>query len=677
MPPTRFNIRLKLILLLSLLVFSIILLSTFMSYFRDSKNLQAQIQKYGTAVTETFTQMATPHIFEMDYITVLENARRLIKSSDVQTITVLDVSGKIWVGTDHAVENPVPIDAFMKAIVSSGQRDYRQVQKGAERILEFINPITILGRVAYLVRIEICLKSMQTQMAERLQNIVILSCVLISFAVGLAIVFSSLITGPIRNLVSGTQEISQGNLDYRIEVASRDEIGELSKSFNRMADNLQKELAERKRAQEALQRHRDQLEVQVKERTAKLEMANQEMVQEIKERQQAQKALRESEEKLARAEKMNALGLLAGGVAHDLNNVLSGIVSYPDLLLMDLPDDSALRDPIQTMKSSGLRAAAIVQDLLTVARGAATAKKPLQLNNIVEDYLGSPEFKKLEMFTPAVKINTEIDAQLLNIDGSQVHIRKALMNLVSNALEAVERRGCVTITTGNCTVDKPIKGYDDVAVGEYAVLSVADDGPGIASTDLQRVFEPFYTRKIMGRSGTGLGLAVVWNVVQDHKGYIDITTGENGTTFKLYFPTTRQQPSTERESLCIEDCRGNGESILVVDDVSTQREISCKMLDSLGYSTRAKPSGEEAVEYLKGHSVDLILLDMIMAPGINGRETYERIVEMHPHQKVLIYSGFAETEEVKAAQRLGAGQFLKKPITLEKLGFAVKEELAK
>ena len=677
MPASRFNIRLKLILLLALLVLSIIFISTFASYFRDSRNLRSQIQKYGIAVTETFTQMAAAHIFEMDYVTVLENAQRLINSSDVESVTIIDANGRIWVSTRSIAVNPVAITPYLKKIAASEQLDYRKIQRDGAGILEFVNPVMILGRVSHLVMIEISLKSMQTQLSERMQHTLILSFVLTGLAIVLAIVLSRLLTDPIKKLVSGTNEIAQGNWDYRIEVDSRDEIGELSKSFNLMADNLQTELSGRKRAQEALQNHRDQLEALVNERTAKLEKANREMAKEIKDRQQAQKALRESEEKLARAEKMNAVGLLAGGVTHDLNNVLSGIVSYPDILLMDLPEDSKYRKPIQTMQASGHRAAAIVQDLLTVARGAATAKMPLQLNDILSDYLDSPEFKKLEMYNPAVSVDIDTDPELFNIIGSSVHIRKALMNLASNAVEAIEGRGQVTLATMNCSVDRRIRGYDDVAIGDYAVLTVSDDGPGISQPDLQRIFEPFYTKKIMGRSGTGLGLAVVWNVVQDHKGYIDIKTDEDGTTFKLYFPITRKKRARDRRSINIDDCMGDGETILVVDDVDSQREISCKMLDSLGYQTRAKASGEEAVDYLQHNSVDLILLDMIMDPGINGRETYERIVKIHPNQKAIIFSGFAETEEVKAAQKLGAGQFLKKPVSLERLAFAVKEELAK
>jgi two-component system, cell cycle sensor histidine kinase and response regulator CckA len=374
---------------------------------------------------------------------------------------------------------------------------------------------------------------------------------------------------------------------------------------------------------------------------------------------------------------MESLGLLAGGVAHDLNNVLSGIVSYPELILMDLPEDSKLRKPIETMQESGQRASAIVQDLLTVARGVATTKEPLSLNDLVGDYLHSPEFNKLKQFHPTVTVKTNLDTDLFNISGSPVHIRKVVMNLVSNASEAIEGSGNVTISTMNRHIDRPLRGYDDVNIGEYVVLSVSDDGSGISSHDLERIFEPFYTKKVMGRSGTGLGLAVVWNTVQDHKGYIDVTTDENGTAFELYLPITRDEISDKALSIPIKDYKGNQETILVVDDMESQREISCKMLDALGYKTKVVSSGEEAVEYLKENTVDLILLDMIMDPGINGRETYESIIKIHPRQKAIIVSGFAATNEVKEAQKLGAGQYIKKPVTLEKIGIAVKEELEK
>ena len=457
---------------------------------------------------------------------------------------------------------------------------------------------------------------------------------------------------PLTNLTNHALSIGNtGDLSARISMQRQDEIGTLASEFDYMLTQLEK-------------------------RAKELEEVNAKLQDDIDKRRQAEKALRESEEKLARSKRMESLGLLAGGVAHDLNNVLSGIVSYPELLLLDLPEDSKLRRPIEIMQESGHRAVTIVQDLLTVARGVASTKEPMNLNDLIGDYLNSPEIKKLKHFHPTVTIKTNLDSDLLNIGGSDVHIRKVLMNLVSNASEAIDGSGTVTISTANRYIDKPLKGYDDVTIGEYVVLAVSDDGSGISSGDLERIFEPFYTKKVMSRSGTGLGLAVVWNVIQDHEGYIDVKSDENGTTFELYFPITRDEISDKALSaIPIKDYKGNQETILVVDDEESQREIACKMLDTLGYKAKAVSSGEEAVEYLTEHTVDLIVLDMIMDPGINGRETYERIIKIQPNQKAIIASGFAETDEVKEAQRLGAGQYIKKPLTLEKIGIAVKDEL--
>ena len=401
------------------------------------------------------------------------------------------------------------------------------------------------------------------------------------------------------------------------------------------------------------------------------------IIEDITAQRRAEKTLRESEEKLVRSKKMESLGLLAGGVAHDLNNVLAGIVSYPELLLLDLSEDSKLRKPIETMREAGYRAAAIVQDLLTVARGVATTKEALNLNDLISDYLNSPEFEKLKQFHPTVTIKTIPGTELFSICGSYVHIRKVVMNLVSNAAEAIEGNGDVTISTMNRYVDRPLRGYDDVTTGEYVVLAVSDDGSGISSDDRERIFEPFYTKKVMGKSGTGLGLAVVWNVVQDHKGYINVTSDENGTTFDLYFPITREGISGRDLASPIEDFKGAGETILVVDDVESQREIAGYILDRLGYKAKAVSSGEEAIEYLTEHTVDLVLLYMIMDPGINGLKTYEQIIKIYPNQKAIIVSGLAETDDVKEALKLGAGKYIKKPITLERLGLTIREELDK
>jgi len=383
------------------------------------------------------------------------------------------------------------------------------------------------------------------------------------------------------------------------------------------------------------------------------------------------------ETQLKRAQKIQTFGLMAGGVAHDLNNILSGIVSYPDLILMDLPEDSPFRKPLETMKESGQRAAAVVSDLLTVARGVASRKEILNLNVIIDEFLASVEYTDLKKTNPTVAFKTDLDSDLLNVTASSTHIKKSLMNLVANASESIEVTGTVTISTRNRYLDEPLKGYEDIRQGEYVVLAVADDGFGIPQEDLEKIFEPFYTKKKMGRSGTGLGLVVVWNTIQDHDGYLDVRSSEKGTMFELFFPATRKQAAAEKEESLLEDYRGNGEKILIIDDEASQREIACWLLGRLGYKAEAVSSGEEAITYLKEHPVDLVVLDMIMPKGMNGRETYEKMIEAYPNQKAIIASGFSLTKDVRLAQSLGAGAYVQKPYTLEKIGAAVKEELKK
>ena len=401
-------------------------------------------------------------------------------------------------------------------------------------------------------------------------------------------------------------------------------------------------------------------------------------LRDITEKKQAEREKKALEERLARSEKMEAIGTLAGGVAHDLNNILGGMVGYPDLLLMEVPEDSLLRRGIITIRNSGEKAAAIVQDLLTLARRGVPVMEPANLNRIIMEYLRSPEFQKLRSFHTEVKVEHELAGDLLPILGSSVHLSKVVMNLISNAAEAMPCGGTIRIETTNQYVDSAIRGYDHVTEGEYIVLKVSDTGIGIAQKDIRKIFEPFYTKKIMGRSGTGLGMAVVWGTVKDHKGYIDIESVEGkGTTFSLYFPVNRAVMKQEDKKISIEEFLSRGEMILVVDDVVEQRELASAMLRKLGYSTETLSSGEEAVEYLKKRPANLVILDMIMDPGMDGLETYRKITEHRPGQKAIIVSGFAETDRVKEAQRLGAGQYLKKPYTLEKIAVAVRNELDK
>ena len=402
------------------------------------------------------------------------------------------------------------------------------------------------------------------------------------------------------------------------------------------------------------------------------------VILDVTEREAAERERKKLESQLLRAQKMEAVGTLAGGVAHDLNNILSGIVGYPDLLLLQIPEDSPLRKPILTMQKTGEKAAAVVYDLLTLARRGTTTVETINLNDVVSDYLESPEFEKLKTYHRDIAFDVSLDKALLYITASPVHIFKTVMNLISNAAEAITGSGTIKITTKCRYLDRQLSEYDTIKEGDYVVLTIADSGKGISPKDLEKIFEPFYTKKKMGRSGTGLGLAVVWGVVKDLNGYIDVKSSSGmGTTFTLYFPLSREKAVKAESKKSLHSLFGRKESVLVVDDVEEQRIIASGMLDSLGYTSASVSSGEEAITYLQENPVDLLVLDMIMDPGIDGLETFKEIITFRPTQKAIIASGFSDTDRVKEAQGLGAGVYVKKPYTIEALGTAVKEELSR
>lgn len=392
----------------------------------------------------------------------------------------------------------------------------------------------------------------------------------------------------------------------------------------------------------------------------------------------------EMEEQLHRDQKMKAIGLMAGGVAHDLNNILSGVISYPEFLLLDIDEDDALKKPLEEIRSSGLEAAEVVSDLLTVARGIATTTELIDLNEIIRGYLTTPDFKNLVDSNPQVKISSQLSPEQLKIDCSPIHIRKCLMNLIHNGIEAIDGEGSVAVSSTiqigipSSIVDPtvgPARRKHRYETSKYAKLTVSDSGIGIGQDEVGQIFEPFYTKKVLGRSGTGLGLTIVWNTIQDHGGTVAVSSSSQGTTFELFLPIAQTQKEVVKANTQVLLPEGKGESILVVDDDPRQRDIARKLVEKLGYKVHTVASGEEAVDYITNNTAHLIILDMIMAPGQNGRVTFEQILEIRPKQKAIIASGFAEDEDVKATMALGARAFVAKPYTLPQISSAIYKTL--
>jgi CheY-like chemotaxis protein len=318
----------------------------------------------------------------------------------------------------------------------------------------------------------------------------------------------------------------------------------------------------------------------------------------------------------------------------------------------------------------------MVHDLMTLARRSVPVTDVVMANELVKEYLASPEFEDLMARNPNVVVKNRIGAELFAIKGSRIHLTKALMNIMINAAEAMPDGGTILISTHNETVRaddqrSPARG------GEHFVLSVIDNGHGIAPEDLKRVFEPFFSTKQMGRSGTGLGMAIVWAAVQDLNGFIDINSQLNkGTTVRLYFPATEEKRTyRSNPPMQADDYKGRGENVLLVEDDTEHREIAGRMLTRLGYRVVTVDSGEAALAELEKGRPDLVVLDMILGSGLDGLSTYRRILDLNPKQRAIIASGFAETSRVRMALELGAGAYIKKPYSLKEIGTAVRYEL--
>jgi len=393
----------------------------------------------------------------------------------------------------------------------------------------------------------------------------------------------------------------------------------------------------------------------------------------ISDRKKAEDERQELEKKLKRAEKMESLGILAGGVAHDLNNTLVPVLAFPDLIIKMRPDDKELIDMVKLIRDASKRAADTINDMLTLARRGRYDMQPHNLNNLVNSYFNSSSFEAIKERYPKVNLELNLSDNIPTISASESHIFQVIMNLVNNAYEAMTNGGNLKIRTSEANLSDSISGYEVIQEGDYVLLEFEDNGTGIDKEDFYKIFEPFYTDKKMGKSGSGLGLAVVWGVLKDHEAYVDVKTEiDVGTTFSVYFPSTTELiEESVQDEISIE----GAEHMLVVDDRSEQREIVGAILSSLGYKVDSVENGHQAVEYVKKTKVDLIILDMIMEKGFDGLDTFKTIRKINPAQKALILSGFAETDRVKEALKLGVGGYIKKPYTIADIGKAVRKEL--
>jgi DNA-binding LacI/PurR family transcriptional regulator/signal transduction histidine kinase/ActR/RegA family two-component response regulator len=396
---------------------------------------------------------------------------------------------------------------------------------------------------------------------------------------------------------------------------------------------------------------------------------------------------RSVQERLATAKRMQSLSVLAGGVAHDLNNALGPLVALPDVILGELsrlasPEETLLdvRTDVESIKAAALRASQTIKDLLTLGRQGRTTKEPLNLNDAVSSCLRSDALSRLTEASRTVGIQVDLYPEPLVICASEAHLGRAITNLVRNGMEAISGEGQVVVRTFASRLPTPISGYEVIEPGRYAVVSVSDNGSGIAAAELGRVFEPFFSKKRMGEnSGTGLGLAIVHGVVKEHEGFLDVaSTVGMGTTFTLYFP--RAEADVQVRERGVVSARGHAK-ILIVDDEPVQLRTGRRVLTHLGYQVDTVESGRKARELFEraapsGNSpYDVVILDMLLNESQDGLELLEQIQRMFPKQRAILASGHAPTERAELAVQRGL-TWLVKPYTADALASAVHGTLA-
>ncbi len=406
-----------------------------------------------------------------------------------------------------------------------------------------------------------------------------------------------------------------------------------------------------------------------------------------KQAEENQSALREQ---LARVERMESLGVLTCGVAHDLNNVLGPMVILPELIQEDIDDymteDSPARaliaESLKIVKTSAVRAAVVVRDLMALTKRGQYERTLCDINKLPYLRSNASCINSLKANYPQITIEHTTAKESLIVLAASDHLNRAVDNLIRNAAEAIDEKGLVQVTTSIKHLDIERMGYTIVPPGTYAVIEVSDNGGGINPEHLSKIFEPFFSKKLQSeRSGSGLGLSVVHGVVSDHDGFIDVTTkvGE-GSTFSIYLPVITDATIQETKEQEEEPSRGT-EHILIVDDEPGQRFLLQKSLQKLGYTVDEAENGHAALALFKElikkgepSSFDLVLLDMVMGDAFDGLATLQKIVKLYPAQKVIIVSGHAEDDRTKESLNLGAN-WLTKPYDINEFAKAIREKL--
>jgi PAS domain S-box-containing protein len=379
------------------------------------------------------------------------------------------------------------------------------------------------------------------------------------------------------------------------------------------------------------------------------------------------------EQQYLRAQRTESIGTLAGGIAHDLNNVLAPILMSIDLLRLYADDDDRQLRLLDTIQSSTVRGADLVRQVLTFARGLDGQRVTIDLRHLLR------EIERIiqETFPRKIRIVSNVQGGIWPIVGDPTQIHQVLLNLSVNARDAMAETGVLTLSANNQVIDEAfVANTPEAKIGSHVVLTVADTGTGIPVEIRDRIFEPFFTTKEIGR-GTGLGLATVHAIVKSHGGFVTVQSEVGaGTTFQVYLPADPALRPAVQKNSSGEPARGRGERILVIDDEASIRQITQQTLEQFGYRVDTAADGADAVSIYSKHvnEIGLVLTDMMM-PVMDGHATIQVLMRLNPGIKIIAASGLNANENVAKAASLGVTDFLAKPYTSETMLKLIREVL--
>ncbi len=660
--PRRTTLRLRFTLLIVATILGVA--STLGAYFLNQQSISAHEALRSRAVS-----LATSLAYNCEYGAFVANreilrryAQGVMREPEVEYVVIEDRAGKVLAALGRP-ERAAEARGLRRPELAETPNLFEYAGRNGMLLLEATAPIVLhtgselgeelfpaapegvaVGERLGLARVGVSREASRRQVTGLRRTALLITLGISLVGAALAIVFVRRIVGPLRILLLGTQRIAQGDLAHRASIDPGDEIGELAESFNRMTEDLGRARAE-------LEAYSSDLENKVRERTRKLE---------------------EAQSRLVQSEKLGAIGQLVAGVAHELNNPLTGVLGYAQLLLRRTLD-ADVRRGLEKIDSEASRCKKIVQNLLTFARKQKTAKALIDVNEALERAL---ELRAYQLRLDNVEVVAELDRTLPQTMADFHQLQQAFLNIIVNAHQAmleVKRRGRLTLRTR--------------AEGGRLVAELEDNGPGIPAGLRERIFDPFFTTKEVG-SGTGLGLSICYGIIQEHGGRISVDSRVGRwTRFVIELPVTsgssaaplpaaEPQAAAPRDSLA--EPAGQDLSVLIVDDEPSVVEILYQVMGPEGFAIDTAANGSAALAKILKRKFDLVITDLKM-PGMSGTELHARVKEIDPllAGRMIFTTGDTVSADTQVFLERTGNPCIEKPFVLEDVRHVVLEQVAK